>query len=267
MQTAIAGNGSHITAAQQQPVAPVVESSVQRSVVTLRPIPHPDVLELTLPARHICLITDDGTPLTPRLCEELTRRGLRVIVLSFPTSLVASRLPLPASVTRVALDTLDETHLAQALQTITSTYGPIGAFVHTNPPYQPHQQNGGNGSLFSETEKEIVRHVFLLSKHLKHALQTASQHGHACFLTVARLDGQFGLGQQADFGAIGGGLFGLTKTLNLEWESVFCRSVDVAASIHPEAAACHIVAELYDPNRLIAEVGYGAQGRVTLVGV
>ena len=33
------------------------------------------------------------------------------------------------------------------------------------------------------------------------------------------------------FGAVDGGLFGLTKTLNLEWESVFCRALDLSPDL------------------------------------
>ena len=50
---------------------------------------------------------------------------------------------------------------------------------------------------------------------------------------------------------VSGGLFGLTKTLNLEWDDVFCRAVDLQPEMDPELAAKYIVAELSDPNRLI----------------
>ena len=82
---------------------------------------------------------------------------------------------------------------------------------------------------------------------------------------MARLDGEFGLGQKTNFGAIGAGLFGLTKSLNQEWESVFCRAIDLSPDLDAETSAQHILAELHDPNLLVVEVGYNSQGRVTLV--
>ena len=85
------------------------------------------------------------------------------------------------------------------------------------------------------------------------------------FWTVARLDGALGLSRDLDFNPIAGGLFGLTKTLNLEWPQVFCRAIDLHPGIAPDQVAQYVLAELHDPNRLIAEVGYGTQGRVTLV--
>jgi hypothetical protein len=40
--------------------------------------------------------------------------------------------------------------------------------------------------------------------------------------------------------------------------------VDLAPDLDPGQATQRILAELHDPNRLIVEVGYGSQGRVTL---
>jgi acyl carrier protein len=251
-------------AAPAAPAMPEIQSTIPRQVATVRPLPDPDFLENSLPEGHICLLTDDGTTLTASLVEALTGRGWKVVVLSFPPSLVVAQTQLPAAVNRVALQNLDEAHLSQTLQSIAATYGPVGAFIHV----QPTSQNGqGHAISFSDTEKAIVRHVFLLAKHLKLSLNEAAQQGRSYFVTVARLDGAFGMGHEPDFGAVGGGLFGLTKTLNQEWERVFCRSIDLQASLNPQQAAQYIIAELHDPNHLITEVGYSAQGRATLVGV
>ena len=46
-------------------------------------------------------------------------------------------------------------------------------------------------------------------------------------MVVVSLDGEFGMGEKIDFDPISGGLFGLVKSLNLEWEPVFCRAVDL----------------------------------------
>jgi acyl carrier protein len=251
-------------AAQSAPAAPEIQSTIPRQIASVKPLPAPDFLDSSLPEGHIGLLTDDGTPLTASLAQALTDRGWKVVVLSFPSSLVAAQPQLPAGVNRVTLQDVEETHLSQTLQSIAATYGPVGAFIHV----QPASQNGqGNGISFSEKEKAIVRHVFLLAKHLKLSLNEAAQRGRSYFVTVARLDGAFGMGPEADFGAVGGGLFGLTKTLNQEWERVFCRAIDLGASLAPEQAAQHIIAELHDPNQLITEVGYSSQGRATLVGV
>lgn len=175
---------------------------------------------------------------------------------------IANRLPLPTGISDVVLADMSEEHLKQQLAAIANNYGSIGAFIHLNPSIQPRQDN----VIDLDSEKGILKHVFLMAKHLKKSLNEAARQGRSCFLTVTRLDGEFGLGQKTDFGAISGGFFGLTKTLNLEWERVFCRGIDLNPDLDAETAAQFIIAELHDPNRLITEVGYSLQGRTTLFG-
>jgi acyl carrier protein len=259
-------------AAPQQPApevaAPAAEpeqSGVPRRVARIKPLPEPDMLDIGLPQGYSCLLTDDGTALTSQLAQTLHDMGWKVVVLSFPQSLIAAPASLPAHINRISLRSLEEPHLAETLQSIAATYGPAGAFIHLHPPVQANSQQ--SGVVFSETEKAITRHVFLMSKYLQQPLNAAAQQQRGYFVTVARLDGEFGLGQSADFGAVGGGLFGLTKSLNLEWEPVFCRAIDIGMLADPDQAVRSIIAELRDPNRLITEVGYGSQGRSTLVAV
>ena len=162
---------------------------------------------------------------------------------------------------QVTLADMSEEHLQQKLDEIARQFGPVGAVIHLNPP-----ASGTHGSgLFSEVQKEINKHVFLLAKHLKEPLTQSAKAGHGAFMVVLQLDGEFGLGGEIDFDPITGGLFGLVKTLNLEWESVFCRAVDISPEVAEDQAVRHIIAELFDPNRLVTEVGYSAKGRATLV--
>ena len=219
------------------------------------PLPTPDFWEFPLPESLTCLITDDGSLITHRLAKLLSERGWQVVVLSYPKSIMIERPSLPQGVHRVTLADLTQEHLEQQLTSISKTYGTIGAFIHLHPDYRVCD---------SKSEKSILKSVFLLAKHLKRSLNQAARTGRSCFLTVARLDGEFGLGEKADFSAISGGLFGLTKTLNLEWDGVFCRAIDLSPELNVEAAADSILTEMYDPNSLISEVGYNFQGRVTL---
>ncbi|MBD2387201.1 type I polyketide synthase [Cylindrospermum sp. FACHB-282] len=229
---------------------------IRRSPVRLKALPEPDVLDVTIPPQHIALVTDDGSPTTGELAVALTGRGWKTVVLSFPRTLVEQQLPLAEGIQRVVLADLSEEHLQQQLEAIAHKYGAIAAFIHLNPV---------SDVCYLETEKALLRHVFLIAKYLKEPLNQAATKGRSCFLTVAHLDGQFGLGRTTNFGAIGAGLFGLTKSLNLEWEDVFCRSLDLSPDLGTPAAVESILAELYDPNRLVTEVGYSSQGRVTLV--
>lgn len=224
------------------------------------PLPVPDFWEFTLPNSYTCLLTDDGSPTTNRLAQLLTERGWQVVVLSFPQSIVMGRPVLPEGVNRVSLTDLSEEHLQQQLTVISNTYGSIGAFIHLHPASQLPKDRVS----YPKSEKSILKYVFLLAKHLKKSLNQAAHTGRSCFFTVARLDGELGLGARIDFSSISGGLFGLTKTLNIEWEGVFCRAVDLSPELNAETAAHCIMSELHDPNCLIQEVGHNLLGRVTL---
>ena len=159
---------------------------------------------------------------------------------------------------------MTEAHLQQRLAAIEKLYGKVGAFVHMNPTWTNLDANC-KGVIQHEAEKAIVQHVFLIAKHLKQSLNgAAARAGRSCFLTVVRMDGELGLGQEGNYSVTGGGLSGLTKSLNHEWEPVFCRAVDVHPRLDASEAAHCVMAELHDPNRLIAEVGYSARGRATL---
>ena len=248
---------------QNQPSSEQLEldHKIPRSLVKLKALPDPDSLDFTLPDKHIVLLTDDGSLTTSKLAQSLTERDWKVVVLSFPQSLIPQQPPLPKEVSRIVLNDLSEEHLKQELAAITANYGFIGAFIHLNPGIQT-QPN--HGIRFLDLEKALLKQVFLIAKHLKPSLNKAALQGRSCFMTVARLDGAFGLAQKVNFGAIGAGLFGLTKTLNLEWESVFCRGIDLSLDLDAEESAQYIMAELHDSNHYITEVGYSSQGRVTL---
>lgn len=196
------------------------------------------------------------------MAQLLTEQGWKIVVLSFPQSLVPQHSPLPSGVNRVNLVDLSEEHLQQQLATISTQYGSIDAFIHLNPLFEVIY----NGKIpYLEQEKAIVKHVFLIAKHLKKSLNDTTHSGRSCFCTVTRLDGAFGLGQNVSFGPISAGLFGLTKTLNWEWQQVFCRAIDLSPHIDAEQSAQHIFAELHDPNRYITEVAYNSHERVTLI--
>jgi len=229
----------------------VPQSNITRSVARLKPLPPADFLEFAPPAGYACLLTDDGSGAVTPLAEALQQRGWPVAVLSFPAELVAAQSPLPPGARRISLADVSEAHLAQQLATV----GPVGAFIHLHPVLPGDE---------TAAAKALVKQVFFIAKHLKATLNEAAAHSRAAFITVARLDGALGLGGDLDFNPIAGGLFGLTKTLNLEWPRVFCRAIDLHPGLAPEQAAQLALAELHDPNRLLAEVGYGPQGRVTL---
>ncbi len=238
------------------------EYPVNRGLAGLRPLPTPDLLETLMPDGFICLLTDDGTDLTSSLAKSLTDNGWKVVVMSYPAAMIPRQSPLAGGFSQIQLVDVSEDHLGQRLAEINATFGPVGAFIHLNPP----EISSSGKELRPGDEKSIVKHIFLLAKHLKNSLNDAANTGRGVFMSVIHLDGEFGLSGNIDFDPISGGLFGLVKTLNLEWEPVFCRALDLDPAYDVETSVQHIIAEILDPNRLVAEVGYSqSHGRQTLV--
>jgi acyl transferase domain-containing protein len=251
-------NGFH----QETPLSeeqPSGISMISRQVVQLRPLLPPDFLELALPEGHVLIITADGSQTTVEVVQTMQAQGWKVVALHLPSSLIQEKGDWPANIVRVHLANLNEGHLEQQLSKIEHQFGPIGGFIHLNPIQHSEEQQG----FLFERERTILKHVFLIAKHLKPRLNRV-QEGRSCFITVARLDGAFGLGPAPRFGAISAGLFGLVKSLYREWERVFCRALDFSPDMAADQVARCILAELHDPNKLLTEVGWTQKERSTL---
>jgi acyl transferase domain-containing protein len=225
------------------------QPNIRRSIAKIQPLPTPDSLEFSLSENHIALITDDGSSTTEKLALTLTDKGWKTVVLTFP----GIKPTVKEGINRIVLTDWNEDSLQQQLKQLADNYGTVAAFIHLHPATP------------SETDKSILRHVFLIAKYLKEPLNQSAKFGRSCFINVARLDGEFGLGETQKFSPIAGGLFGLSKSINQEWENVFCRSLDLNPELDPETSIKHILAEIHDPNLLIQEVGYSSKGRVTLI--
>ena len=225
------------------------QPNIRRSIAKLQQLPTPDSLEFSLPENHIALITDDGSDTTKKLAESLIAKGWKTVVLSFS----GIQSTVNEGINRVVLTDWNEDSLQEQLKHITDNYGTVAAFIHLHPVTS------------LEIEKSILLHVFLIAKYLKESLNEAAKLGRSCFINVAHLDGEFGLGETHNFSAIAGGLFGLSKSINQEWENVFCRSLDLNPDLNAETSVKYILDEIHDPNLLIQEVGYSSKGRVTLI--
>ena len=225
----------------------------------LQALPAPDALELALPAGYCAVVTDDGTALTGSVAAGLLERGWPTVVLRFPSSVSPVPSLVPAGVHEESLGALDEESIRVKLEQIVAGHGPIGTFVHLHP------QASGSG-LAGPAQEALVRAVFLASTQLRSSLEQSARIGRGSFVVVTRLDGALGTdGGSADFDPAGGGLYGLAKTIRLEWPTVFSRAVDLAPSLADETAALAVLAELTDPDERLVEVAYGPNGRVTLV--
>lgn len=224
---------------------------ILRAEVELKRLPAPDSLDYAVHGA-VCIVTDDGTATTRQVAQVLTAGGWNAVVLRLPS---ATNAPEDGSQS-VQLADWSEAGIQAALTTIETTHGSIGGYVQMTP--------AGAEEMFNQADKTLVKFGFLMAKHLKARLMQGNGTGRKCFVSVTRMDGALGTTSTTG-GTITGGLFGLIKTLSLEWEGVFCRAIDIAPDTGAEQVANLVAAELRDPNRLVTEVAYGARGRVTLV--
>ncbi len=245
-------------ASPRTPPTKVATETLPRGVVALKFLPSPDHLDMIFPKDHTCILMDDGTDLTPALAQALSEQNIKVVVLGLNKSLVVDHTKMPKNIRHVMMEDLTESGIQNTLSNLQQEYGPAGMYIHLDPP-------GTAAGSFSETENTIARTTFLVAKYLMKNLNETSQLNYAAFVTVTHMDGEFGLTTSGLFEPVSGSLFGLVKTLNLEWEKVFCRAIDLSPDVNVATAVKHIMAELYDPNRLISEVGYSDKGRFTLV--
>jgi polyketide-type polyunsaturated fatty acid synthase PfaA len=224
---------------------------IEQGIVVRRLLPAPDCLAYDLPVHSGCLVVDDGSLAAPVLARALAEKGWPVAVLRVEPD--GAQNAYPDTIPQVVLSERSEAALEEGLKKAQALAGPAAAFLYlTSSEGAP------------DLEKERVKLAFLAAKHLKEALTAAARRGRAVFMTVSSLDGEFGLSGKVDFQPVSGGLFGLVKTLNLEWDEVFCRALDFSPSFSDMRVAEAVLAELYDPNRLITEVGYSETGRSTL---
>jgi acyl carrier protein len=224
--------------------------------VQTQPLPPPDMLEARLPDGYSCLLISDGTELTLHLATLLGDLGGRVHVLHPPAEFVSSASALPPYVAQTWLRSLEEDDLHAGLFEVVRLSGPVGAFVHLHPML--------SSDLISARDEALVRAVFIMAGRVAGSIQDAVRQSFGCWITVIRLDGAFGTSGRAAFGAVPGGLAGMTKTLRLEWPGVACRAIDLDPRMPSLEAARSVMAEIRDPDRRLVEVGYGPAGRITL---
>ena len=256
--------GPIVEAPSEPPLPRGGSGGVRSRGVRLKSLPPPDQLEEQA-MRACCLVVDDGTELTPTLCHNLQSAGWKVTVLNLPPEILPRRATLPPDVPRLTLAGTDDSSLERQVAELEAATGRIDGIVYL------HAAGPGSVLTFDESERQAVKGLFFLAKHLQPRLTdtTGVDRARPFFTTVTKLDGAFGLGldggEPPAQSAIAGGLFGLVKTIGLEWPSCHCRAIDLSPNITPQVAAERILGELLDPNRLVVEVGWGAHGRVTLV--
>lgn len=227
---------------------------VKRFEVGLKYLPQPDFLEFAIPASHVILVTNDGSPLTPHVIAALQEKGNKVVTLNL------SGINNPIPVDALTLSDSSDQSVGNAIQEIQSKYGKIGGLIHLHPHFE--FQGPQFTQHFSE-EKEVLKALFFLAKHVQKDLNELGLNQRASFLTCTRMDGQLGQGKRGNTSIVGGGITGLVKCLNLEWSPVYCRAIDLQPELSVDQITRQLMAEYHDANVSIVEVAYSEEGRKT----
>ncbi|VAX08950.1 omega-3 polyunsaturated fatty acid synthase subunit, PfaA [hydrothermal vent metagenome] len=239
-----------------------VAFTTTESMVVKKYLPRPDALESEISVTgRSCLITDSGENLTYNTAKALKDLGWSVTVLQFPASLIAKPSRLPRGVQTVKLAEATDAELAKVLSAVTEAQT-LNGFIHLSA----RPVDTSSKISFSEPEQTLLKMVFFSAKYLQQALTTKPAQGRNFFVTISYMDGEIGTAGRNAFDLSQGGLNGLVKSLNLEWDEVFCRAIDLDPDLDDKNSAQIVIDELFDPDLSITEVGNSAKGRMTLAG-
>ncbi|MGR3177146.1 MAG: SDR family NAD(P)-dependent oxidoreductase, partial [Candidatus Anammoxibacter sp.] len=110
----------------------------------------------------------------------------------------------------------------------------------------------------------FLRSAFEFLQAVAPGLRSSGKNGGALFVTVTRLDGEFGLnGLMPKSYPISGGLAGLSKTAQHEWPEVHCKALDVSSNLaNSQQTAAMIIEEVFTDG--LIEVGISSNGRNSL---
>jgi NADP-dependent 3-hydroxy acid dehydrogenase YdfG len=223
----------------------------------------PDRLEFSPSDDHVFLVVNDGSELTTKVIGELQLKGWsRIAILNFPATCIPQNIDPSVSVLSIEMAELSEQAIQEALQKIKQQLGTIDSAIYLIP-----QLPTSKSELFtSSLPEQVLKYLFFVSKYLQPELTQNRFKGNERhnFLIVTHMDGQLGLRGDQWYDPIQGGYYGLLKTINVEWESVFTRIIDLSSALSTQEQASHISSELLDPALNLVEVGYSANCRYTI---
>ncbi|WP_065485307.1 type I polyketide synthase [Streptomyces sp. PTY087I2] len=218
-----------------------------RAQAALVALPTPDQLVGCFAEGSGALVVDDGSELAPPLVQRLIESGRHVHVLRLPG--VAQRI---TGVKDHALSGWGVTELAERMESILADR--VSVVLDLTAARE--------GDWYDGVRR--LTHTLLVAKHAVAPLTAAAASGRAAFVTVTRLDGAFGLGGVSEDLVPAGGPGGLVKTLAVEAPELFCRAVDLAPALSPEAGADLLLPELSDAVTETVQVGLDGSRRIGL---
>ncbi|MFI8944873.1 SDR family NAD(P)-dependent oxidoreductase [Streptomyces syringium] len=221
-----------------------------RAYVSLRTLPPVDVLTGVHDEQPCAVMLDDGGELCAGLGRALAGRGWSVRRLTVPGVPAGDRGSHP-------LDSWSEGELRDRLAAVLGEAGRIDLCLLPL-----------SRSRVTNADEAVNRltHGLLFAKRARTVLLEAARAGsRPAFVTVTQLDGCLGYaGSGGDpVAALAGGLAGLVKSAALEMAPVFCRALDFAPDMAPDAVGEALLEEIEDVATDVLEVGRDGQHRRT----
>jgi len=241
------------------------KSGIATYPVTIQALPKPDQVAFEYPQGSSIVLTDDGSQRTQALTKALQAKGLNVSLIHIgrngKKAEADDSTEISSAVKQYRLSAVNDEAVQALMEQVISENDKLVGFVHLEPG---HNGNGKKTIDINEKNAEALKSVFLMARHLKAPLAQAAGQARPAFLTVTQMDGQFGLNGYKSSDPYPGGFAGLTKTLRLEWPTVYCRALDIHPDVDAQAAAQVILDEIHDADLRLTEVGYTPAGRFTV---
>jgi len=205
----------------------------------------------------VCIVTDDGSDVSKILIQRMKKLGWRVKVATFDDIAGIGFKSNEQESDRIFLKDIAAAKVA--VESIHNRYGGIDAFIYIHPVFD----NREGDDFFSQPTEYLVKQLFLMAGVLKQPLLDSGKLERPAWVTVNRLDGQFGYGDAKIADPLQGSVFGLVKTLAQEWPNVHCKALDISPKLAINDAVEAILLEMQNFDG-VTECGYCHQGRFTV---
>jgi len=198
----------------------------------------------------LVIINADNDGVASYVAKQLLSMGYEIAIITMPQ--IALSKAKDYLVYSLVSD--GEDAIADTFEKITSESNqPLAGFIHIG---SKEKKNSDEAGLFPKSETNILKTVFLCAKYFVQA----NRHESSFFVSAVRIDG--GLGLSSGNNIVQGGLFGLHKSLAIEWEEqMLSKAVDLASEFTSEMTAKHLIEEIFDTGYAHIEVGRNAEGR------
>lgn len=229
----------------------VPQSRIRRYDLTLSALAKPAKLKNAYPPAAHCLLVAQPDERTRTLAAKLVDEGWKITWLAEPQY---QDKPIHPDARFVAIDQIQLTSVEAALSSVDR----VVLVLHILPITEDDSLTPQSASL------DQLRLAFLLAKFNKQPLSALSKNARAAFVTVASLDGQWGM-QGARVGSLAAGAIpGLLKTLSMESPDVFCRAIDLDPDYSPEQWSQRLLDEIHAADHGIVEVAWKGSERYGL---